>query len=704
MNSNYLRHIYWRLTGVVMAAVIAALIVNSYLSHRAFEAALVPEMAKKTAAVGTSVRALMLKAVDHRITFSELYGVDQTFEAVASDNPDFTYIAATDTSGKVLYQRGDAPKGIDAYLGAPTTLDLIESENTVREAVRIGAHYVVSLPIGTLEGPLGILHIGVAAGFVENIIFELSLDVLIVLVVALFFTLELLNFMAGTRLQAGLHVLATHLKHGHLGHFALPTSRPPHYEMGRVLDLLEAAAARVHAKFLALARDIEAAGRSPAHERPSGLAAANAKLQALRGRFRFDAKPVAELEDDTQLARIRAPLFAFILAEELTRSFLPSYVKDLLVPIPGIPAEVVVGLPIVLFMLIVAFGQPYFGAYCKRLGNRRAMHIGAGIAAAGFAASAMASNVLDLLVWRSLCAVGYGMVFVAAQGFVLAHSNPANRARGFALFVGAIMVATICGPSIGGILADHVGERFTFWVAAALAVASIFAIRLLPVQASKPALAQTGIERPSLRDIVALMLNRRFMTLTGLAAIPAKIMLTGACFYLLPLYVLSIGSTQSMAGRLLMAYAVVMVMLVPLATTLGRSREHREWLVGAGLIVSGLGGFLMIASTNVNWVLASMILVGVGQSLSITAQSTLVGEHCHAEIARFGDQTVYGVYRLLERLGNAMGPLIAAMLVVGYGYEIGFAAIGTLVTVCGIAFCMATRAARSPAHAAAGVS
>ena len=37
-------------------------------------------------------------------------------------------------------------------------------------------------------------------------------------------------------------------------------------------------------------------------------------------------------------AKVRAPLFMFILAEELTRSFLPGYVKELLVPVPGVGA------------------------------------------------------------------------------------------------------------------------------------------------------------------------------------------------------------------------------------------------------------------------------------------------------------------------------------------------------------------------------
>ncbi len=402
------------------------------------------------------------------------------------------------------------------------------------------------------------------------------------------------------------------------------------------------------------------------------------------------------------LAKIRAPLFVFILAEELTRPFLPGYVKSLLVPIPWLSPEVVVGLPIVLFMLIVALAQPYLGAYSQRVGHRHAMLLGAGTAAFGLVASAFAASVLDLLLWRSLCAFGYAMVFVAAQAHVLEHSTGENRARSFALFIGAIMVASVCGPSIGGILADNIGERLTFGVAALLALGSIMAIRHLPEQAPIDAHA-TPARAPTLREIGSLMLNRHFMVLTGLAAIPAKALLTGTCFYLVPLYLLDMGRSQSVVGRILMTYAVMMVLCGPIAAAFATTRERMENLVGAGLLISGSGGLLLLFGGDVLWVFAAIFLVGLGQSLSIAAQSALVREHCEAEVAALGEPTVYGVYRLLERLGNAAGPLLAAALVLAVGYRNSFVITGGAVALCGLFFVLATRRPASPPLASAEV-
>jgi MFS family permease len=344
-----------------------------------------------------------------------------------------------------------------------------------------------------------------------------------------------------------------------------------------------------------------------------------------------------------------------------------------------------------LFMLIVALGQPYLGSWSERVGRRTAMLIGATIATVGFAATAFAINLYDLLLWRSLCAVGYAMVFVAAQGYVLDRTGHHNRAQGFALFIGAIMVATVCGPSIGGILADNIGFRLSFVVSAVISTISLIAIVRLPAAEVRTNTSGRPSRGPRLREVTALILNRRFMTLTGLAAMPAKMILTGVCFYLVPLYIVSIGNTSAMAGRMLMVYAVMMVLIVPLSASLSDTSMRRDRYVTAGLLISGLSGMLLLASESFLMLFGVVFLLGLGQALSIAAQSALVTEHCQEEIKIYGHDAVYGVYRLLERLGNALGPLLASLLVVFWGYKGAFVAISGMVLFCGVAFAILSR-------------
>ena len=695
MNNNYLRGIYLRLAGVVTLVVMLALGFNAYLSHRTFEQALAPQMAKKVITVGAGIRALVIRAIESGVEFQQLYGVTERFAEIKSESPEISYIAITDEHGEVRHESIGTGPALQHHFRSAAVLALLNTPDAVAPIRRLGEQYMVSMPIVMGAQPLGMLHIGVDVGFVDDMVLDMLYDVLVVLVVSLFVTVELLHFIAGAKLEASLRELGATFERGASGNFATrAVDGQGDKAFGALLKVMHGTLERINLAYAALARDVEAGRSVPAHERQPGLASAQAGLQSLAGRFRFGTEPERREPADGDLAKIRAPLFMFILAEELTRSFLPGYVSSLLVPIPWLSSQIVIGLPIVLFMLIVAIGQPFLGVYCERVGHRRTMLTGATIAAAGFLATALASTVLDLLLWRSFCALGYAMVFVAGQAYVLDHATPANRARSFAVFIGAIMAATVCGPSIGGILADNIGVRQTFGIAAFLAAASTLVIRQLPTMSLR-ATGRATARLPSWNEIGGLVTNRRFMTVTGLAAMPAKILLTGVCFYLIPMYVLSLGSTQAMAGRILMTYAVVMVVLGPLMAGLASARERMQWLVGGGLIVSGLGGLVMLAGGGIEWVFFGVVLIGVGQSMSMAAQSALLSEHCAPEIGRLGEGVVYGVYRLLERMGNALGPLIASVLVLRFDYRAGFVLIGSAVVLCGVGFVLATRRSRA---------
>lgn len=690
LDKNYLWRIYWQLAGVIMASVVVALAAVSFYSHRVFERELVPETEKKALTVGASTRALVLKATSYGIDFAQLHGVEQTFDEVFSENPEFASIAITDATGRVLYARGKEPQSVREYFSRPAVLGALSRPDKARDVVKIGAQYIVSLPIASPAKPLGMLHIGIDSAFVDRVLLEVLLDVVVVLVVSLFFTLELLNFMAGARLASGLGEFTRQVERLKAGDFTPSGRVRVNDEIGRLLRWIDTAIDHINVRYDQIAGELRQKLAESTSETRERLRPAAVAMEAIRASRQFGTGEVKPKTEETDLNRIRAPLFAFILAEELTRSYLPSYVNQLLVPIPGLSPQVVIGLPIMLFMLIVALGQPYLGGWSERMGRRRAMLIGAILATVGFVGTSIAYNLYDLLGWRSLCALGYGMVFVAAQGYVLDRTDRENRAQGFALFIGAIMVATVCGPSIGGILADNIGFRPSFAVSAGMAFLSILAIARLPKEEARPSDA-APTRAPKLSEFWALLTNRRFMALTGLAAMPAKILLTGVCFYLVPLYIVSIGNTQAMAGRMLMVYAIMMVLVVPFAATLSDASLRRERYVAIGLMVSGLGGFLLLFSDSFLVLFAVVFLLGLGQALSIAAQSALVGEHCQAEIRKYGADAVYGVYRFLERLGNALGPLLASVLVVFWGYQGAFVALSGLAFFCGLAFAFSTR-------------
>ncbi|MCU7375093.1 hypothetical protein PEC18_30815, partial [Paucibacter sp. O1-1] len=303
MNATYLRRIYLKLAGVVTLVVLLALLANAALTQRTFEQALAPEVAKKAMSVGASIRALVLKAAENGIGFAELYGVEQRFADVKNEAPEVAYLALTDASGQVLYQHARAPEGAERYFSSPAVLRLLAAPEGNSPPMRLGNQYMVSLPIVGQDGPLGLLHLGVDARFVNDLVLDMLFDVLVVLVVSLFFTLELLHFMAGARLDASLKALGEAFERGASGNFLTRRDRRNELAFGGLLRLMDATLERVNGAYAALGRAVDAGRRVPAHERQPGLAKAQAGLQALGERYRFGTEPPSNRLEEGDLVQ-----------------------------------------------------------------------------------------------------------------------------------------------------------------------------------------------------------------------------------------------------------------------------------------------------------------------------------------------------------------------------------------------------------------
>jgi MFS family permease len=563
-----------RFAATLLVAVMIGMVGVTWATQQAFQAGLRPQLQRKALVVGASIGELAGKALDHGLTLPELVGVRAHLDDVRAEHHELAYLALRDRAGAVLFDSGHAE-----------------------------ATHGVEVPILRQGRQVGAVEAQIGASYIRDILFESTLDLVVVFIVAMFLTRELLHSIAGA--GAGI-----------------------------------------------------------------GTAAAGGALT---------------------LARLRLPLFLFMLAEELTRAFLPGYARALIPAGSHMAPDVLVGVPIVVFMLVVALGQPVLASWSDRAGHRRTMFWGAALGATGLAGAALASGIADFIAWRALCGLGYGMVFVAGQGLVLDHTTPAERTRGFAPFISAIMVAGVCGPPIGGILADHVGPRWGFAVAAATAVVAWLAIRGLPLDVAHGPATTAAAPRP--RDFLRLFKQRRFLWVTALAALPAKLILAGAVFYLVPVYVIASGAPPSVAGRAMMLYAVVLVLVLPHATRWVERGVPLARLVGLGLCLSSLGGFAFIAAHGVAPVYLVTALLGLGQGLSIAAQSSLLTQVCAGEIEAHGSGPVFGAYRLVERLGNACGPLLAGALTAAIGHGAAFVAMGALILSCGLLFLLV--AARS---------
>ncbi len=395
-------------------------------------------------------------------------------------------------------------------------------------------------------------------------------------------------------------------------------------------------------------------------------------------------RPAPASEPASAVAGMRAALFLFMLAEELSRSFLPLYTRELYTPVPGLSETLMMGLPIGLFMALVAVFTPFAGACADRFGSRRTLLLGTLPAVAGFAGTALAGSLAELLLWRSACALGYAVMFIGAQGFIARHTPAGQRARGMAQFVAAVVVAGLCGAPLGGILADLLGYRATFAASALLALAAaVAAATLLP--ADRVEWAQN--RRFRLGEVTGLLANPRFVALLLFSSVPTKLMLTGYLFYLVPVSLHAAGETPAGIGRLMMTYGLIIVLLGPWVSRLSDRTSRHALFAGIGGLVGGAGTLAILQDPGVAGILAGIAALGVAHALNNATQLALVPEVCRTECARMGESSVFAVYRLLERGGSVAGPLLAAAVADRFGIQAALVTLGGVGMLCGTAFC-----------------
>ncbi len=698
---SYLRQLRLRFTLLLIGVLLAALAASSWFALKAFERELAPEIESKALVLGRSLDSLLGSALAHDLRLEELPGVDAIFRSTLDGNPEIGILAITGPGGTVLHQAGALDPALHEFFqrqfstpsaapesgsadpapAHPLGLPGKHKDPAAGAVSQVSGLNVVSLKIEALGKPHGYLHIGAKVSFVKSVLQETLLDVLVVLVVAFFIALEMVYFFAGRGIALQLADLLAVTARAAGGKFDRHLDAKTLHRLGAPAVAVNAALLRINAAHTHLQQTVAAGWRRRHAEGALALRHGVAGLRSLRQHYRFGSEIKTE-DGLSKLALLRAPFFLFLFAEDLSRSFLPAYTAALFTPLTGLSLPFAQGLPIMLFMLVVALSQPIVGGWSERIGRRQALLAGALMGGLAHLGAAFAFGFYDLLLWRSLAGVAWGILFVASQGYVLDHTDAHSRTRGLAFFASVIMASSVCGPSIGGILADGVGYRGTLLLASLLAAiaAGLIWARLSPARSAP---AARKLRRA---DFAALFANRRFVVFLLTAAIPAKIILIGYCFYLIPLYMPELGSNAVMAGRLIMLYAVVTVFGIPFTLRWSADPARHWYFVAAGLLLSGVAGLMPLLLPGIYAVAAMVVLLGAAQSLSIAPQTTMVLRVCAAEVARLGSESVLGVYRLIERIGNALAPLIAAALLHGLSFQLTFAAIGLLMLVSGVVF------------------
>ena len=668
---------------LVLLAVVVLLIgqtVVAWFAVDGFESELEPQLGRKAEVVGRAVADQIAFAVDDlEIPPGNLVGMDVFLGKILASNADIEYLVILDDSSQVLFSDGLSPEALERVLpGLPGPG--VEAGTMTEVAGFTDGAFPIASGGGAAAGErAAVLHVGVSREYVRGRLSEIFYEAMTVIVVSLLVMLEFLVFFMNVRISGPLERLEGMLADGARGVFANRLVLRARDEIG---DL---------------------------------VTAFNRTLRSLCQRyedFRFDAREIEEAQIDRGIARriqaactqvdrryhftngmelrprnamqIRIPLFLFMFAEELPRSFLPLFVARLSPTDATVSDELLIGLPITLFMLAAAVMTPFGGGIADRFGARRVFLMGIVPAAIGYVGTFLAQSYYDLVAWRLLSGAGYGLIFIAAQAWVAEHTGEHNRAQGMTVFVGGVFAATICGPSIGGILAGRIGFEATFLISAGLAVASGLIVYFM--------LEGVGKGRNPRREGLfeggqwrALVSDGRLFAVTVLAAVPGKLILSGFLFYLVPLYLSELGNRPAVIGWMIMLYGVSTILCMPFASRLADRSGRHAAVVAVGGALAGLGCLASLFEGAVggasNAVGVAIVALGVGHALSLTSQLAIVQESALRHPSGLGQASAISAYRLVERAGMILGPIVAATFAAAFGFQGAIVGIGAIVLV-----------------------
>lgn len=647
MSMRLERRLSFTLVGLATLLLILALAALSWSTLRVVRAESLPELQRKSATVAKTLNREIVRAVEIGVPLDQMVGMADFLHDAIESHVEFRYAAFSDAEGRVRYATAGV---VDSVM--PTALDHpVERNGIIHSSYRVES-------AGTL---LGILHIGVDAEFFTNKLTDIVFDIGVTLMASLLITFEVILILVTLSVTIPINNITAVIRRGIRGRFDFVVDGGGGGEMGRFIKALNSVVLTINGQARALAAQMGGGAPSEAVDRPRRFWAAST-------------------------LHIRLPVFIFFFAAELPRSFLPLFAKQVYQPLWGLPEGLALALPMSGFMLAAVLLTPVSGSLVARFGSRNVFLMGLVPSAIGFVMIGLSASLLELTVWRCVNAAGLAMISMASLGYIADVTTDHTRAQGMANYLGAYVAAGVCGTAIGAIIAERIGFGPVFFLSAVATVLSaVLVYSFLP---SNP---RTWHRRPKTRGhFREVLTNPSLMALQLLFALPIQVLTFGYMFFVAPFLLRDIGLTQSEIGRVIMTYYLAIILVGPVAARMADKLGRFQPFIIFGAVISGASSVILLYHVNMWVTVASAVALGLSSAVGTPAAGGQLLKICAEQFPDVPSGSIIGVYRIIERIGGAAGPLVASALAVHYGYAEASGMIGAAVLVAGLGYAALT--------------
>jgi len=652
---------------VMMGTLFLASIIFAYISFIEFNRFLEPELKKKAQLIALNIQQDFTRAIEFGIPFEEMVAADEYLDMIAAEFDEVTYLDVQNHAGKTLF-RGAQTK--TAVLKSKNRSQSPDAEGLLKGDRDRSKSINYRYPLKINDRNIGSINVGINEHFVRNQLDSIIYDNMIIFIVAVLVAFQIMTAIFLFYVTGPIERLNMLISLQVRGEFSKYIITRGGDSVGKIAGYLSQSAQKLNAHF---------------RDRRDQLKALSGETLRRIDRIgeRYGLSPT---EPPTALIRasvsdIRIPLFLFAFAEELQKSFLPLFIRQLYKPIPWLNESVVISLPIVVWLTIVGLAAPFSGQWSKRFGSRNIFLFGLIPSGLGFLGCSMAHTILEVIFWRGATGLGYAMITIACQDYLLGKNVAGSRNVNIAGFIGIVITATMCGTAIGGILAARIGYQATFLIAAGLIFLAGFAGYQMLNRDAGTEIKITEKKIGGLKGVRMIFKNPRFIVFLFCIAIPTNILMAAYLWYLVPLYLFDLGATTAEIGRTMMIYYLLIIAIGGAVAKRVTTLNGLTLLVGLGSLLAGIGLIAFHQWYNFWAVVLTVVLLGLSHALIKAPQITLALDICNAEVHAAGHNVVLGSLRLLERFGGIVGLIIGAVMIGYYGYQntIGIAGISVCV-------------------------
>lgn len=327
---------------------------------------------------------------------------------------------------------------------------------------------------------------------------------------------------------------------------------------------------------------------------------------------------------------------------------------------------------------VAVFATPVWGALADRLGHkpmvvRSVFGIALTTIGMGFAGTPLA-----LLGWRAVQGVVSG-VFPAAVGLISSRTPEVRLGRALAVLQSARAAGALCGPVIGGLLADLIGMRGLFFGVGGVAVLAALACSAVISSPPVPPRPHGREHRePGWRAVLAAP------GLPGLLALLALFQAGIMCSWpTLALFVESLGVTRdavaTTTGVVVFAAGLPATLMATVWARWGRRFGSGRVLV-VSLLLTGLFSIAVGRAPGLPLVLA----LRVGSGVAMAGFVPLAFETMNARVAAGTRGRVAGLGSTAMMVGNVIGPLAGGWLAAHVGLGATFWVPGAALAAAGL--------------------